>query len=213
MEAAAMLGARSMRRIFSVALPLVRPFVAGGVALVLMETLADFGVSSYFGIQTFTAGVIKAWVVMDDLMAATHLSLALLVSVSLLVWLERRARQRMRFASSRGQNRSALMTRVPELVGWQALLTWGLGMIPVLLGFIFPVLMMLRPLLLGVGTAGGAVGAIPALGLEQHPAGHLGRLAGYGTGATLGGAARVLPGASHGAWPGWPRSAMQCRAW
>ena len=85
MEAAAMLGARSMRRIFSVALPLVRPFVAGGVALVLMETLADFGVSSYFGIQTFTAGVIKAWVVMDDRMAATQLSLALLVSVSLLV--------------------------------------------------------------------------------------------------------------------------------
>lgn len=196
MEAAAMLGARSMRRIFSVALPLVRPFVAGGVALVLMETLADFGVSSYFGIQTFTAGVIKAWVVMDDRMAATQLSLALLISVSLLVWLERRARQRMRFASTRGQNRSAMMTRVPQLHGWQALLTWSLGMIPVLLGFILPVLMMLRPLLLGVGTEQEVLWEqfLP-WAWNSIQLGVSGALLATALALLLGGAARLLPGA------------------
>ena len=48
------------------ALPLARPAVAAGVALVLMETLADFGVASYFGIQTFTTGIYKAWLSMDN---------------------------------------------------------------------------------------------------------------------------------------------------
>ena len=57
MEAARLLGAPMRRRILEVALPLARPAVAAGTALALMETLADFGVSSYFGIQTFTAGI------------------------------------------------------------------------------------------------------------------------------------------------------------
>jgi iron(III) transport system permease protein len=59
MEAARLLGAPLSRRIREVALPLARPAVAAGVALALMETLADFGVSSYFGIQTFTAGIYR----------------------------------------------------------------------------------------------------------------------------------------------------------
>ena len=42
------------------------PGGGAGVALALMETLADFGVASYFGIQTFTAGIYKAWLAMDQ---------------------------------------------------------------------------------------------------------------------------------------------------
>ena len=74
MEAARLLGAPLFRRISEVALPLARPAVAAGVALALMETLADFGVSSYFGIQTFTAGVYKAWLIMDNRIAAAQLA-------------------------------------------------------------------------------------------------------------------------------------------
>jgi iron(III) transport system permease protein len=70
MEAARLLGAPLSRRIREVALPLARPAVAAGVALALMETLADFGVASYFGIQTFTAGIYKAWLSMDNRAAA-----------------------------------------------------------------------------------------------------------------------------------------------
>jgi iron(III) transport system permease protein len=61
MEAARLLGAPLARRIRTVALPLARPAIAAGVALALMETLADFGVASYFGIQTFSTGIYKAW--------------------------------------------------------------------------------------------------------------------------------------------------------
>lgn len=150
MEAASMQGATQWTRIRRVALPLVRPSVAAGVALALMETLADFGVSSYFGIQTFTAGIIKAWVVMDDPIAATQLSVVLLVSVALLLYLERRARRRMRFASSRGQRQGGTQGRVPWLGGAAGLVAHMLCAVPVLLGFVLPVLMMLRPLLHGL---------------------------------------------------------------
>ena len=74
MEAARLLGAPLSRRIFKVALPLARPAIAAGIALALMETLADFGVSSYFGIQTFTAGIYKSWLVLDNRIAAAQLA-------------------------------------------------------------------------------------------------------------------------------------------
>ena len=102
MEAARLLGAPLRRRIRSVALPLARPAIAAGVALALMETLADFGVSSYFGIQTFTTGIYKAWLAMDNRIAAAQLATLLLVVVAVLLALERRAQQRMRFAAARG---------------------------------------------------------------------------------------------------------------
>ena len=72
MEAARLLGAPMRRRILEIALPLARPAVAAGTALALMETLADFGVSSYFGIQTFSAGIYKAWLSMDNRIAAAQ---------------------------------------------------------------------------------------------------------------------------------------------
>ena len=84
MEAARLLGAPLSRRIREVAIPLARPAVAAGVALALMETLADFGVSSYFGIQTFTAGIYKAWLSMDNRVAAAQLATLLLAAVLVL---------------------------------------------------------------------------------------------------------------------------------
>ena len=85
MEAARLLGAPLARRIREVALPLARPAVAAGAALALMETLADFGVSSYFGIQTFTAGIYKAWLALDNRLAAAQLATMLLALVALAV--------------------------------------------------------------------------------------------------------------------------------
>jgi hypothetical protein len=52
-----------------------------------METLADFGVSSYIGIQTFTAGIYKAWLAMDNRLAAAQLATVLLLVVLRMVWL------------------------------------------------------------------------------------------------------------------------------
>jgi iron(III) transport system permease protein len=91
MEAARLLGADLPRRIFRVALPLARPAIAAGTALALMETLADFGVSSYFGVTTFSTGIYKAWLVMDDRVAAAQLATFLLLLVALMLRLEQKA--------------------------------------------------------------------------------------------------------------------------
>ena len=147
MEAARMLGAPLHRRIAEVALPLARPAVAAGVALALMETLADFGVSSYFGIQTFTAGVYKAWLIMDNRIAAAQLATLLLAMVLLLLHLEKQAQARMRFTASNtnaASSREAQPAKLSQAKGL-ALTAWC-GML-VFLGFALPILLMLKPLL------------------------------------------------------------------
>lgn len=146
MEAARLLGAPLSRRIREIALPLARPAVAAGVALALMETLADFGVSSYFGIQTFTAGIYKAWLAMDNRVAAAQLATVLLVVVLVLLQLEQRAERRMRFAQGRVSRQDTADSRPVHLQGvWQAL-AWVVCGLPVLLGFVFPVLILLQSL-------------------------------------------------------------------
>jgi len=146
MEAARMLGAPLPRRIREVALPLARPALAAGIALALMETLADFGVASYFGIQTFTAGVYKAWLAMDNRIAAAQLATLLLVVVVVLLKLEGAAQARMRFVGGQGRRGGATEAQPVALTGGGA---WGATaccVVPVLMGFVLPVVFMLRPL-------------------------------------------------------------------
>jgi iron(III) transport system permease protein len=149
MEAARLLGAPLSRRIRQVALPLARPAVAAGVALALMETLADFGVVSYFGIQTFTAGIYKAWLSMDNRMAAAQLATVLLVFVAVLLRIEHSAQKRMRFAAGRGARAGAADAAPVQLRGGRAALAWVICAAPIAFGFVLPVLFMLRPLVLG----------------------------------------------------------------
>ena len=142
MEAARLLGAGMRRRVFEVALPLARPAVAAGLALALMETLADYGVGSYFGLATFSTGIFKAWLAMNDRVAAAQLASVLLLVVGLLLLIERRAQRRLRFASSRNGLAAATTSteaRPVRLRGAARWLVWLLCALPVLLGFVLPV--------------------------------------------------------------------------
>ncbi|QTD46204.1 iron ABC transporter permease [Ottowia testudinis] len=146
MEAARLLGASLPRRLREVALPMARPAVAAGTALALMEVLADYGVSAYFGIQTFTAGIYKAWLSMDNRLAAAQLATVLLALVVGLLWLEQRAQRRLRFVGSATARASSSEARPVRLRGRRALLAGVLCLLPVLMGFVLPVGFMLRPL-------------------------------------------------------------------
>ena len=156
MEVARLLGAGAGRRVREVALPLARPAIAAGVALALMETLADYGVTSYFGLQTFTTGIYKAWLVMNDHTAAAQLASLLLLVVAAVLWLERRAQQRLRFAVARQAAVSAGEARPLRLSGAPAVLALLACALPVLLGFVLPVAVLLR--LLWQETQGSALG-------------------------------------------------------
>ncbi len=142
MEAARLLGAPLRRRVLEVALPMARPALAAGIALALMETLADYGVGSYFGLTTFTTGIYRAWLVMDDRMAAAQLASVLLVVVAVLLWAEQRAQSRLRFAATRAGAVGSLTARPVPLRGIGLLLAWSVCGLPVLLGFVLPVLWM-----------------------------------------------------------------------
>lgn len=147
MEAARLLGAPLPRRIHAIALPLARPAIAAGVTLALMETLADYGVSSYFGIQTFTAGIYKAWLAMDNSLAAAQLATLLLVLVLLLLKTEQWAQRRLRFSSGKDSLRQSGDESQPAVLkGTAAVLAWALCALPVLAGFVLPMVFMLRPL-------------------------------------------------------------------
>lgn len=149
LQAAHMLGAGTWRRIVQVALPMARPAIMAGVSLAVMETLADYGVVSYFGVQSFTAGIYKAWLVLDAPQLAALLSMVLLLFVAVALWLERRMQAKLRFASSSNSRHPAQRT---PLDGWRAAAAALACGLPVLLGFVLPVLMMLRPLLIGLLT-------------------------------------------------------------
>src|SRR5574343_47038 len=73
LEAARTLGMGPWRAFFSVSLPLARPAIVAGIALALMETLADYGTVAYFAVNTFTTGIYRAWFSLGDRVAAAHL--------------------------------------------------------------------------------------------------------------------------------------------
>jgi len=139
METAQLLGAGLGRRVRTVALPLARPAVMAGVALALMETLADYGVGSYFGLSTFTTGIYQVWLSMNDATAAAQLASILLLLVALLLALEQRAQSRLRFASTHSGSPQSGEAQAVLLRGGAALAAIALCALPVLLGFVLPV--------------------------------------------------------------------------
>ncbi|MCC6474667.1 MAG: iron ABC transporter permease [Burkholderiales bacterium] len=97
LESGRLLGRGAWGTFYRVALPLARPALAAGTALAVMETLADFGAVSYFGVQTFTTGIYRAWLSMGDAAAAGQLSAALLCVVALVLLAERASRGGARY--------------------------------------------------------------------------------------------------------------------
>ncbi|MEM9724969.1 MAG: iron ABC transporter permease [Pseudomonadota bacterium] len=130
------LGAAPRATFYRVALPMARPAIVTGLALALMETLADYGTVSYFGVQTFSTGVFKAWFSMGDRIAAAQLAGWLLMLVLLLLALERWSRSDRRFQSGRAQFEALPQPRLTGWLGWAAT---GLCLIPAILGFALPV--------------------------------------------------------------------------
>ncbi len=138
MEAARRLGAGMGRRVCEVALPLARPAIVAGVALALMETLADYGVGAYFGLSTFTTGIYKALFVMGDHAAAARLASLLLLVVAAVLMLEKKAQRRLRFTSRVGGSAHAADARAMRLEGGRALAAQALCITPIFLGFLLP---------------------------------------------------------------------------
>lgn len=101
MEAARVLGQSPWQAFWKVALPMARPAIGAGLALAIMETLADFGAVSVFNFDTFTTAIYKTWYGFYSLTSAAQLASLLLLAVMLVLYGERRARGAVRPSSER----------------------------------------------------------------------------------------------------------------
>ena len=135
LEASRTLGHGLPRTFLHVALPMARPALAGGVALVLMETLADFGTVEHFAVRTFTTGIYDAWFGLADRPAAAQLAASLMGLVALLLLVERVSRGGRRFHAT--TTRSPPLRPV-QLTGWKAWAAIAACGLPVVLGFVVP---------------------------------------------------------------------------
>ncbi|NQX96114.1 MAG: iron ABC transporter permease, partial [Erythrobacter sp.] len=138
-RAARSLGAAPARAFWQVALPAARPAIAGGLALVLMEVLADFGLAEYFAIPTFSTGIFRSWLAMGDKDAAMGLAALMLGFVAGLVALEAvtrtgRSDSRDGLASARGREPLVALSPLGQLGAFTACA------LPVTLGFAVPAL-------------------------------------------------------------------------
>lgn len=137
-ESAELLGGGKWSQFFHIALPSARPFIIVGLTLVIMEVLADYGTMDYFGIKVFSTVIYDSWAGYGDITAASRLSLLLLTFVLVLVFFEKKQRGKMRFHTS---DRADLNAR-PHKKG-NVFMTF-LCLFPVLIGFVFPMLIMLQ---------------------------------------------------------------------
>ncbi len=134
LEAGRLAGYGAWGRFFRVAAPLARPAIAAGTALALMETLADFGVVSYFAVETFTTGIFKAWLGMGDVAAACRLAACLLGFVALVLAIERWSRGGARYHPT-----ALRAAQQPQrLRGGAALAAFLACAAPVVFGFLLP---------------------------------------------------------------------------
>ena len=137
-EASQNLGYNKARTFQKIILPLARPAIIAGLTLALMETLADFGTVQFFGVNTFTTGIYRAFYSFGDTAAAAQLSSILLTFVVVLIFLEKYSRRNIKYHSRKIQH-----TKNISLKGKSNWLAFIVCLVPFCFGFLVPALLML----------------------------------------------------------------------
>ncbi len=140
-DAARTLGVGPLRLFLSVQLPMARPAIIIGLALVMMETLNDIGAVEYLGVHTLTFTIYETWLNRGNLAGATQIAACLVLIVGALIVIEQRARRRQRFAAGKAtaMHQRSARVRLSPVRGWLATLLCAL---PFLSGFAIPVLVL-----------------------------------------------------------------------
>ncbi|SDW20170.1 iron(III) transport system permease protein [Marinococcus luteus] len=139
-ENARVLGSGPVRTFFRIVLPVSRAAIVGGVTLVMLEVLNDYGLVNYFGIQTFSTAIFQTWYALDDLNSAIRLAGILMGIVLVFLLLEKvfRGRQQYSYTSAKA---SPLKPQVLE--GWKKWTALSFSGVVFLLGFILPIFQLL----------------------------------------------------------------------
>jgi iron(III) transport system permease protein len=134
-EVARALGAGAFGLFWRVGLPLARPAIAAGAAIVMMETVNDFGVVDFFAVQTLTTGIFSVWLETGNAGGAAQIACVMLAVILLLVALEKVSRRNSRYYQSARQPRPIVPM---PLDGARGAVAMALCLLPVLIGFALP---------------------------------------------------------------------------
>jgi iron(III) transport system permease protein len=135
LEVSRTLGRGPWKSFFTVALPLARPAIVVGIALALMETLADFGTVDYFAVNTLTVSIFEVWLGMGNAGGAAQIALVMLAFVVVLISLERIGRRGRRYHDTSNRHTSPSRYRLGATRRWWATISC---LLPILIGFIIP---------------------------------------------------------------------------
>ena len=142
-DTASLLGASKNKYFFKIALPLASPAIIGGLFLVFMEVLNDYGAAKYYGINTFTTGIFRTWTALEDLQSSIYLSAILVVLVFVLVlivkWLRGRRSYNLKTSNSNDQDE----IHRKDLKGLKKIIFLTIVFVPILFGFLFPFLQLI----------------------------------------------------------------------
>ena len=140
-EAGRVLGLSRVGAFFKLSIPLIRPAIFAGLALVIMETLSDFGTVEHFAIATFTTGIFRTWFGMYDLHTAMQLASLLLIFVTVFLVIERISRKKASFVS-----RNSLYKKydIIKLKGYKNFFAMLFCFTPIFMGFILPTIELLN---------------------------------------------------------------------
>ncbi|WP_083567618.1 iron ABC transporter permease [Hyphomicrobium sp. CS1GBMeth3] len=141
LEVARTLGRSSMGTFWSVALPLSRPALAAGAALVAMETLNDLGAVQHLGVETLSASIYTTWLQRANLGGASQIATVLLVLIMLLLIGERLARGGAKVHHTTGRYRAIPFQ---DIEGWRGYAAAGLCALPFVAGFVVPFIVLAR---------------------------------------------------------------------
>lgn len=140
-ENARLLGENSLGVFFRVVIPISRIVIVSGVTLVVLEVLSDYGVVSYFGVQTFSTAIFKSWFSMSDVDSAIRLAAILLLSVFIVMNSEKFLRGRKKYSST---NTKIMPLSRKKLNKFHGTLAFLYCLIILSLGFIIPTMQLLR---------------------------------------------------------------------
>ncbi len=134
-EAAKTLGKNPYQCFFKIGLPMALPGIAAGLALVLMETVNDFGVADFFGLQTLSVGVFHYIAILNDLPLAFLLALIIILVMGFLYFFEQKLRGKRKFNNNTYENIQWSKYKLGKFIG---IITLILGALPIMFGFILP---------------------------------------------------------------------------
>ena len=145
-EVAKSLGISVVGRFFRLGLPLARPAVFAGIALVMMETASDFGAVDFFAVQTLTTGIFSVWLESNNAGGAAQIASTVLILIVILVSLEKFNQRKLRFYNLSYRYKKIEKISLNRI---HSLIAFTVCFLPIFFGFMLPFLVLLN---LGYGN-------------------------------------------------------------